>query len=464
MPLSQQKENWVPNSLKKSLILIIILFWSLATNSPFWSSFPSQALALHELGREAMTKAILSPTAAASVLLQVLLLLTCLSSGTEPALLDSTKNLLPIPELLEFIDQRLAVVYPVIQTFKSIVTSDPLGITKTWVGPDICKYQGFYCDNPPDNKSAIALASVDFNGFQLSAPTLGGFLDQLPDLALFHANSNNFGGTISSGIAKLPYLYELDISNNRFTGPFPSAVLGMPGLIFLDIRFNSFAGSVPPQIFAQNLDALFLNNNNFNQRLPDDLGNTHVLYLTLANNKFMGPIPTSISRSLSTLTEVLFLNNQFTGCIPYEIGLLSEAVVLDAGDNQLTGPLPASLVCLEKVEQLNFAGNLLHSMVPEIICWLGIAKNLVNFSLSNNYFTQVGPWCRVLIKKGILDVGNNCIPDLPSQRPISECADFFSRRRYLCPRMWTYNYTPCWHPHPSNVPMIPGSAPTPWNF
>lgn len=103
-----------------------------------------------------------------------------------------------IPELLNFTDQRLALVYPIINAFKNIITSDPLGITQTWVGSDICTYKGFYCDNPPDNQSAVALASIDFNGFQLSAPSIDGFIDQLPDLALFHANSNNFSGTIWS--------------------------------------------------------------------------------------------------------------------------------------------------------------------------------------------------------------------------------------------------------------------------
>lgn len=104
------------------------------------------------------------------------------------------------PPSLNFLDQRLAVVYPVIQAFKNTITLDPLGITSTWVGSDICSYKGFYCDNPPDNASAIAVASIDFNGFHLGAPTLDGFLDQLPDLALFHANSNNFTGTISPKI------------------------------------------------------------------------------------------------------------------------------------------------------------------------------------------------------------------------------------------------------------------------
>lgn len=217
------------------------------------------------------------------------------------------------PVNLSFADLRLAMVYPVIQSFKLTITSDPLGITNSWVGPNICNYTGFYCDTPPDNLSATALAAIDFNGFYLGAPTLDGFIDRLPDLALFHANSNHFSGTISPKIAQLPYFYELDISNNNLSGQFPSAVFGIAGLSFLDIRFNSFTGSVPPQIFSQALDALFINNNNFMQKLPDNFGSTPVLYLTLANNKFTGPIPRSIGNASSTLTEVLLLNNYLTG-------------------------------------------------------------------------------------------------------------------------------------------------------
>lgn len=363
-------------------------------------------------------------------------------------------SLPPLPlkdEILQFAEQRLAVVYPVIQEFKSIITSDPLGITKTWVGSDICNYKGFYCESPPDNETAIAVASIDFNGFQLSAPTLDGFLDQLPDIALFHANSNNFAGTISSNIAKLPYLYELDISNNKFSGPFPAAVLGMNNLEFLDIRFNYFTGSVPPQIFTQNLDFLFINNNGFMIKLPDNIGSTHILFLTLANNKFIGPLPRSIFKAFAELTEVLLVNNQLTGCLPYEIGYLKEAVVFDVGDNQLTGQLPFSLACLEKVEQLNFANNLLFGMVPEAVCGL---PNLLHFSLSDNYFTHAGPLCRFLIEKGVLDVRNNCIPDLPFQRSVAECADFFAHPRF-CPHMWSYTYIPC-KPY-----FIPEMAPSP---
>ena len=355
-----------------------------------------------------------------------------------------------IPEILNFLDQRLALVYPIIQDFKNTITSDPLDITQTWVGADICNYKGFYCTSPPDNDSAITLASIDFNGFQLSAPTLDGFIDQLPDLALFHANSNKFSGTISPKITKLPFLYELDISNNNFLGNFPMEILGIPGLSFLDIRFNFFPGTVPPEVFTQGLDVLFLNNNNFIQKLPENLGSTTVLYLTLANNKFIGPIPRSISKASATLKEVLFLNNLLAGCLPYELGFLSELVLFDAGNNLLTGPLPCSLGCLAKLEQFNLTGNLLYGQVPEVVCALG---KLVNLSLSSNYFTELGPTCRKLVNSGVLDIKKNCIHDLPEQRSVLECDAFSLHPRY-CPNPASFNLIPCKVPSSPSHPSI----------
>ncbi|KAH6782238.1 Leucine-rich repeat family protein [Perilla frutescens var. frutescens] len=384
------------------------------------------------------------------IIILTTILLGEVGSGANLALPFAPPPLGPAPLVTDliFADERLAAVFPIIQKFKNLITSDPFNITSTWMGSDICNYRGFYCENPPDNQSATALASIDFNGFHLTAPSLDGFLDQLPDIALFHANSNNFGGAISPAIAALPYLYELDISNNNFTGPFPAAVLAMASLTFLDLRFNSFSGAVPPQLFGKDLDALFINNNLFISRLPDIVGrsSTHIFYLTLANNKFFGQIPGSIVRALSNVSEILLLNNLLSGCLPYEVGLLKNAVVFDAGENRLTGPLPFSLGCMGNLEILNLAGNLFYGQVPEVVCSL---EKVANLSLSGNYFTRVGPVCRRLMQNGILDVRRNCIRGLPLQRPAAECAAFFAVPRY-CPLMPTYAHFPCRLPHFKN--------------
>jgi len=365
-----------------------------------------------------------------------LLLVDCQILGTPLPPLDPIPL---IPDILDFLDQRIALVLPIVEAFKNIITSDPLGITATWVGPNICNYTGFYCGHPPDNLTATTVASIDFNGFQLTAPTLDGFIDQLPDLAIFHANSNKFSGTISPKIAGLKFLYELDLSNNLFSGVFPSSIINIPTLSFLDIRYNSLTGTVPPQVFMKTLEVLFLNNNNFALTLPNNLGDTPVVYLTLANNKFSGPIPRSIGKASSSLIEVLLLNNHLTGCLPYEIGFLGNVTLFDVGGNLLTGPIPRSFGCLKKVEQLNLTRNSLYGEVPEVVCALG---NLANLSLSYNYFTKVGPLCKGLIQRGVLDVRNNCISGLPDQRSAKECTAFFSIPR-SCSRPASFNIIPC---------------------
>nr|CAD1824917.1 unnamed protein product [Ananas comosus var. bracteatus] len=345
--------------------------------------------------------------------------------------------------------------YLVIQRFRGTITSDPQGITNTWAGTDICSktsYLGFFCETPPNRVNTPTVASVDFNGYRLGAPTVCGFVDQLPDLALFHANSNNFGGTVPD-LSGLRFFYELDVSNNKLTGAFPADVLCLNNATFLDLRFNGYVGAVPPQVFVLSmLQVLFLNNNNFTGQLPADLGLTPAQYLTLANNKFTGPIPSSIGQAANTLLEVLFLNNLLSGCLPYEIGLLKKATVFDAGTNLLTGPIPLSFGCLKKIEQLNLADNKLYGEVPDVLCRLGSpgVGNLMNLSLSDNYFTSLGPSCWALLKKGMLDVRKNCIPGVPDQRLPEECKLFLWQKKY-CP---LNTYVPCQSPWPEGADQL----------
>ena len=78
--------------------------------------------------------------------------------------------------------------------------------------------------------------------------------------------------------------------------------------------------------------------------------------------------------------------------------------------------------------------------MPEELCALG---NLQNLSLSDNYFTRVGPKCRKLIGDGILDVRNNCIRDLPNQRSRIDCVSFFAKPKLICPDLISYDEINC---------------------
>ncbi|XP_065870013.1 uncharacterized protein At4g06744-like [Euphorbia lathyris] len=329
-----------------------------------------------------------------------------------------------------------------IKNFSLTISGDPFNNTKSWTtSRNVCDYNGFVCDIRPDT-GIQSVAALDFNGFNLNGSNLHikDLLKSLPDLAIFHANSNNFTGEVPEevGVQNINFLYELDLSNNKFSGKFPMTVLNASNLTFLDLRFNSFSGKVPGEVFTLDLDVLFLNNNKFHRKLPENVGNTSALYLTFANNFFTGPVPRSIGKARNLL-EVLFLNNRFSGCLPYEIGFLSESTLFDVSRNFLTGTIPYSFACLAKMQILNLARNRFYGTVPETVCKL---RNMRNLSLSHNYFTQVGAECRRLIHRKRLDVRFNCIYGMPEQRSEEECAAFFSKKR-SCSNEKLSTYIPC---------------------
>ena len=120
---------------------------------------------------------------------------------------------------------------------------------------------------------------------------------------------------------------------------------------------------------------------------------------------------------------------------------LKNVKVFNMSFNWLIGPIPLSFQCLFKIELVVLAQNQFYGEVPEVVCKL---PNLSNFSLSYNYFTQVGPICRKLIDKKILDVRKNCILGLSNQRSKEECAAFFSENKYhACPHPLSLKKVPC---------------------
>uniref|UniRef100_A0A0D9YUY6 Leucine-rich repeat-containing N-terminal plant-type domain-containing protein n=1 Tax=Oryza glumipatula TaxID=40148 RepID=A0A0D9YUY6_9ORYZ len=351
------------------------------------------------------------------------------------------------PQLLDFPNERLYHAYLVIQRFKSTITSDPKNITSTWSGNEICgktAYLGFFCDTPGQAK-ILTVTAVILNGYELHAPTLKGFIDQLPDLAFFHAASNNFGTDVPL-LAGLTYMYKLSVVANdiqpQVYGSAETHGTATAGCVKATVDFHFYFDTDPKKKKkgcctvpgATDSKALLLNYNNLSGQLPSNLGFSKFSYLALANNKLTGPIPSSISNLQDSLLEVLLLNNQLSGCLPHELGMLTKAAVIDAGMNQLTGPIPSSFSCLTSVEQLNLGGNRLYGEIPDALCKLaaGPAGRLANLTLSSNYFTSVGPACLSLIKDGILNVKNNCIPGFANQRRPAECASFLSHPK-TCP-------------------------------
>ncbi|CZS87867.1 hypothetical protein WAI453_000250 [Rhynchosporium graminicola] len=291
-----------------------------------------------------------------------------------------------------------------VNAFKTRITHDPENALKTWVGSNVCTYEGFVCQKNPDNKNQVQLSSLDFNNFEfggaLGKPThvvLTGFLEKLVDLSIIHLNDNQFVGTLPD-TSGLPNLVELDASANYFSGTFPRTVFHNPNLKFLDLRFNQFTGPIPDQVFTtyKDIETLNLNDNHFSGPIPNSVGATQASFLSLANNPLSGPIPASLAQA-PYLEEALLKNCGLSGTIPKQLGAGKLLRSIDASQNRLTGG------------------------VPEEVCVDTKAKDKF-LDFSNNFLTvPLGPKCQALhASKGLIVTGN-CIPGYWKQRPAAEC-------------------------------------------
>lgn len=316
-----------------------------------------------------------------------------------------------------FANPRLEKAYEALQAWKKAMTDDPFNFTSNWYGPDVCTYRGVYCAPALDDSYIQTVAGIDLNHANI-AGYLPKELGLLTDLSLFHLNSNRFCGTIPYTIKNWRLLYEIDVSNNNFNGGFPKVLLSLPYLKFIDVRYNYFDGPIPSKLFDLDLDAIFINNNNFTSKFPQNIGNSPVSVAVLAYNNFQGCLPPSISKMSKTLNEIILEDSGLKGCLPSEIGELTQLNVLDVSYNDLSGPLPESMGEMKNLEQLNVAFNMFSGSIPESICSL---PKLENFTYSSNFFSDAPYKC---LKLQETDDRLNCIAGRPFQRSASVCKSF----------------------------------------
>ncbi|KAF3606865.1 hypothetical protein DY000_02045169 [Brassica cretica] len=286
---------------------------------------------------------------------------------------------------LKFENPKLRQAYIALQSWKLAIFSDPFNFTANWNGSDVCSYNGIYCAPFPGsyNKTRV-VAGIDLNHADM-AGYLPSELGLLRDLALFHLNSNRFCGEVPLTFNRMKLLYELDLSNNRYH---PSSSTES----FNRLRFG----------------------------IPENMGNSPVSALVLADNDLGGCIPGSIGQMGKTLNELILSNDNLTGCLP-QIGNLKKVTVFDVSSNRLRGPLPSSVGNMRSLEELHVANNGFTGVIPPSICQL---PNLENFTYSSNFFTGRAPICGAV---SVVNGSMNCIPFMARQRSAKECSSLPAR-------------------------------------
>lgn len=99
-----------------------------------------------------------------------------------------------------------------------------------------------------------------------------------------------------------------------------------------------------------------------------------VRVLDLGNNNLRGPLPAELG-NLASLESLNLAVNRLTGPIPPELGELSNLGWLHLGGNELTGAIPPELGSLASLEWLDLGGNALRGLIPRSFLQLRQLRN-----------------------------------------------------------------------------------------
>ncbi|KAL7208645.1 hypothetical protein ACSBR1_030392 [Camellia fascicularis] len=164
-----------------------------------------------------------------------------------------------------------------------------------------------------------------------------------------------------------------------------------------------------------NLTTLYLFDNQLSGSIPQEIG-------MLSRNKFTGSILASIE-NLGNLTTLYFFDNELFESISQEVGMLRSLVDLELSMNNLTDSIPASIRNLSKLAILSLYNNMLNGHIPEGLCFNGFevsqkwgkSNSLTSLKMSNNNISgEIPPEIMDSTQLRLLDLSSN---DLVGQIP-----------------------------------------------
>ncbi|PWA41911.1 hypothetical protein CTI12_AA538010 [Artemisia annua] len=257
-------------------------------------------------------------------------------------------------------------------------------------------------------------------------------------LERLYLNSGSLGPQFPSWLISQRDLIDLDISNADISSPIPESFWrSFPNLEYLDMSKNQMQGTLNLSGIPA-LEFLYLSSNRFGGKLPDIINGPILKVLDLSGNLFVGSVhhllcsdgwkeTVLLNLGNNSLTGVIpecwekwpvlkylnLENNNFSGRIPRTLGHACNIVKMNMGGNKLEGKLPASLMKLTYLEILELSGNELAGSIPS---WVGIklsSLEILNLR-SNKFVGKIPRGVCYLTHIQILDLSNNkLMGDIP---------------------------------------------------
>ncbi|RXH93902.1 hypothetical protein DVH24_015969 [Malus domestica] len=176
-------------------------------------------------------------------------------------------------------------------------------------------------------------------------------------------------GSIPNDIGNLSSLISLNLASNQLSGIIPTFIGRLGSLQGLHLYDNKLQGIIPDEVCQINkLAVLILYKNKLSGFIPSCLGNlaANLRILSLASNLLTSTLPSTlwnleqIIGDLQNLFNLSLANNNFEGPIPSSFGKLEGLAHLNLAKNNLSEAIPKSL---ETLLNLNF--NQLGGEIPE---------------------------------------------------------------------------------------------------
>ncbi|KAL7202136.1 hypothetical protein ACSBR1_033749 [Camellia fascicularis] len=191
------------------------------------------------------------------------------------------------------------------------------------------------------------------------------------------------GVKIPSSMGLIPYLHSLHLRNNSLSGSLPSSMQHWIALLALDLAENEFIGNIPTWIGKgiPNLQILSLRSNNFHGKVSPELCRLASLQiLDLADNNLSGSIPSCINNFTGMVFEKTSAErNSYS----FHFGAFLENAYVVTKGSEFDYDTIVKLVTSMDLSSNNFSGEI----PQELTSLLGLRS----LNLSNNHLSGMIP-------------------------------------------------------------------------
>ncbi|XP_030964821.1 probable LRR receptor-like serine/threonine-protein kinase At3g47570 [Quercus lobata] len=198
--------------------------------------------------------------------------------------------------------------------FKESINYDPHGILSFWNDSiQFCNWHGITCGRRHQRVTTLQLEAHNLGG------TISPYIGNLTFLRAIHLQNNSFYGEIPKEAGHLFRLRDLNLFNNTLGGEIPTSLSNCSELRLMNVSVNKLTGKIPTELgsLTKLISLRVARINQLSGALPENIGHTlpNLQQFLLSENKFFGPIPSSLCNA-SKLQILDLSNNSFVGSVP----------------------------------------------------------------------------------------------------------------------------------------------------